>query len=30
MKIGMSSYCLDREIEAGRMTLHEVVDWAAR
>ena len=30
MKIGMSSYCLDREIEAGRMTLHEVIDWAAR
>ena len=30
MKIGMSSYCLDREIEQGRMTLFECIDWAAR
>ena len=30
MKIGMSSYCLDREIEQGRMTLLECIDWAAR
>lgn len=30
MKIGISSYCLDREMEKGRMTLSEVIDWAAR
>ena len=30
MKIGMSSYCLDREIEQGCMTLLECIDWAAR
>lgn len=30
MKLGMSSYCLDREIEQGRMTLFECIDWAAR
>ena len=30
MKLGMSSYCLDREMAAGRMTLREVIDWAAR
>lgn len=30
MKLGMSSYCLDREIEQGRMTLKEAIDWAAR
>ena len=30
MKIGMRSYCLDREIEQGRMTLLECIDWAAR
>ena len=30
MKFGISSYCLDREIEKGHMTLHEVIDWAAR
>ena len=30
MKIGMSSYCLDREIEQGCMTLPECIDWAAR
>lgn len=30
MKFGISSYCLDREMAQGRMTLHEVIDWAAR
>lgn len=30
MKFGISSYCLDREIEQGKMTLHDVVEWAAR
>lgn len=30
MRFGISSYCLDREIEKGRMTLHEAIDWAAR
>ena len=30
MKLGMSTYCLDSEIENGRMTLREVIDWAAR
>ena len=30
MKIGMSSYCLDREIEQGCVTLPECIDWAAR
>ena len=30
MRLGISSYCLDREIEKGRMTLAEVIDWAAR
>ena len=29
MKLGISSYCLDREIEQGRMTLSEAIDWAA-
>lgn len=29
MKIGISSYCLDREIKSGRMTLAQVIDWAA-
>ena len=29
MKLGLSSYSLDREIESGRMTLPEVIDWAA-
>ena len=29
MKLGLSSYSLDREIESGRMTLFEVIDWAA-
>ncbi len=29
MKIGLSSYSLDREIAEGRMTLQEVIDWAA-
>lgn len=29
MKLGISSYCLDREIEQGRMTLAEAIDWAA-
>lgn len=30
MKIGLSSYSLDREIEQGRMTLGEAVEFAAR
>ena len=30
MRIGLSSYSLDREIEAGRMTLAEAMDWAAQ
>ena len=30
MKLGISSYCLDREMEQGKMTLHEVIDWAAK
>lgn len=30
MKLGMSSYCLDREIAQGKMTLHEAIDWAAK
>ena len=30
MKLGLSSYSLDREIESGKMTLFEVIDWAAR
>ena len=29
MRIGLSSYSLDREIEAGKMTLLEAIDWAA-
>ena len=29
MKLGISSYCLDREIEQGRMTLADAIDWAA-
>lgn len=29
MKLGISSYCLDREIEQGRMTLDAAIDWAA-
>lgn len=29
MRIGLSSYSLDREIKSGRMTLGEAVDWAA-
>lgn len=29
MRIGLSSYSLDREIESGRMTLFEAIDWAA-
>lgn len=29
MKLGISSYCLDREIEQGRMTLADTIDWAA-
>ena len=30
MRFGISSYCLDREIEQGKMTLLETIDWAAR
>ena len=29
MRIGLSSYSLDREIESGRMTLFDAIDWAA-
>lgn len=29
MRIGLSSYSLDREIESGRTTLFEAIDWAA-
>ena len=29
MRIGLSSYSLDREIAAGKMTLPEAIDWAA-
>ena len=29
MRIGLSSYSLDREIEQGKMTLLEAIDWAA-
>lgn len=29
MKLGISSYCLDREIEKGNITLGEAIDWAA-
>lgn len=30
MRIGLSSYSLDREIESGKMTLAEAMDWAAK
>jgi len=30
MKIGLSTYSLDREIKQGRMTLCDVLDWIAR
>lgn len=30
MKLGISSYCLDREMKKGAMTLHQVIDWAAK
>ena len=30
MRFGISSYCLDREMEQGRMTLDQVIDRAAR
>ena len=30
MRRGISSYCLDREIENGVITLHEAIDWAAK
>ncbi len=30
MRIGISSYCLDREIESGAMTLSDAIEWAAR
>lgn len=29
MMFGISSYCLDRVIESGQMTLPEAIDWAA-
>ena len=29
MRIGLSSYSLDREIESGRMNIFEAIDWAA-
>ena len=29
MRIGLSSYSLDREIAAGRITLEDAMDWAA-
>lgn len=29
MRLGISSYSLDREIERGRMTLESFIDWAA-
>ena len=29
MRIGLSSYSLDREIKDGKMTLLEAIDWAA-
>ena len=29
MRIGLSSYSLDREIENGRMTIFDAIDWAA-
>ena len=30
MRIGFSSYSLDGEIRAGRMTLRDVIEWSAR
>ncbi|MBE5776800.1 MAG: sugar phosphate isomerase/epimerase [Clostridiales bacterium] len=30
MKIGLSSYSLDREIEKGNMSLHGAIEWAAK
>ena len=30
MRIGISSYCLDRCMEEGKMTLFDVIDWAAK
>ncbi|MBQ9262695.1 MAG: sugar phosphate isomerase/epimerase [Clostridia bacterium] len=30
MRIGLSSYSLDREIKSGRMTLGGAIEWAAR
>lgn len=30
MRIGISSYCLDRVMEEGKKTLFEVIDWAAK
>ena len=29
MRIGLTSYSLDRDIEQGKMTLPEAIDWAA-
>ena len=30
MRLGISSYCLDREIENGVITLHDAIEWAAK
>lgn len=30
MKLGLSAYCIDSEIAAGRMTLPEAIDWTAK
>lgn len=30
MRLGITSYSLDRDIEQGKLTLHEAIDWAAR
>ena len=30
MKLGISSYCLDRLMESGEMTLGDVIEFAAR
>ena len=30
MRLGISSYCLDRDIEEGRRTLKDVIEWAAK
>lgn len=30
MRLGISSYCLDRDIENGVLTLHDAIEWAAK